>query len=282
MKIRVGELETDFLELESLVDLIQQAGEAIMGIYATGDIDYELKGDQTPVTEADRLSQRILLEGLSRLTPGTPVISEETKPPSFDARQAMRRLWLLDPMDGTREFVEQGKDFTINLALIQDNQPVLGFIYIPFTETLYMGGRRLPASKWQHGETSPLTARKVDEAANPITVVCSRRRGRELLLPYLDRLRQHFGEAIVQQAGGALKYAMLAEGSADLYLCCGPTGEWDTAAGHALLRATGGEIYDFAGNILAYNQRQSAINPWCYAVADAGVDWQAVLGEAPG
>jgi 3'(2'), 5'-bisphosphate nucleotidase len=280
VKIPLGKRKTDFLELESLVNLVCQAGKAIMTYYAAGDIEFELKGDRSPVTEADRVSQKIMLDGLNRLTPTIPVISEETMLPSFDTRQAMRRLWLLDPMDGTREFVEHGRDFTINLALIEDNQPVLGFIYIPFSETLYMGGQSLPVSKWHQGSTTQLAGRRINDAVSPITVVSSRRRGKELLRPYLYRLRQHFEEVVVQEAGSAVKYALLAEGNADLYLCCGPTGEWDTAAGHALLKQMGGEIYDFAANSLAYNRRDSVTNPWCYAVADADFDWHAILGDA--
>jgi 3'(2'), 5'-bisphosphate nucleotidase len=239
---------------DALLPVAARAGEAIMAVYRS-PFTVERKRDDSPLTRADLESQRIIIEGLASLTPGVPILSEESAHAPWSERRAWRELWVVDPLDGTREFVKRNGEFTINVALVVDHEPVLGLVAIPAQHLAYFGAaacgayrRRLP-----QGETSKI---EVAPPATPLRVLGSRSHKTAQTAAYLTRLPRHE----LLSVGSALKFCLLAEGKADLYPRFGATSEWDTAAGQALLEAAGGHVTRMDGHRLRYNCRESLIN----------------------
>lgn len=259
--------------LPSVIDIADAAGREIMRIYQTA-FDVTLKRDRSPLTEADLGAQQIIAAGLEALTPEIVMLGEESAPQQFEHRRDWPRLWLVDPLDGTREFVKRNGEFTVNIALIEHGEPVLGVVYGPARNVLYgaacgcgafrrdAGGRR---SAIQVRSTAPATLR----------ILGSRSHGDAVLDRMLERLGPH--ERI--SVGSALKFGLLADGSGDLYVRRGPTSEWDTAAGQAVVVAAGGCVVDLNGTPLRYNMRDNLINPSFLAFADRSRDWAALLSN---
>ena len=240
------------------------AGRAIMRIYDAG-FTVERKEDDSPLTQADLESQRIILEGLARLTPDIPVLSEESAEVPWEERRGWRELWVVDPLDGTREFVKRNGEFTVNIALIVEHEPVLGLVAAPAHGLLYIGAAGLGAFSDHQG--AGLARIKVSPPADPLRVVGSRSHASAETAAYLARLRPH----VLTGIGSSLKFCLVAEGKADLYPRFGPTSEWDTAAGQALLEAAGGRVTRLDGHRLRYNCRPSIINGDFLAFSDPGV-----------
>ena len=248
----------------ALKSIALRAGEAIMRIYGSG-FTVEHKDDNSPLTQADLESQRIILEELSRLTPGIPVLSEESAEVGWEQRRHWRELWVVDPLDGTREFVKRNGEFTINIALVVDHEPVLGLVSAPARGLIFWGAAGLGAFRDHAGETAaPI---RVAPPADPLRVVGSRSHASAETAAYLDRLGPH----VLQGIGSSLKFCLLAEGKADLYPRFGPTSEWDTAAGQALLEAAGGHVTRPDGHRLRYNCRESLLNGDFIAFSDPRV-----------
>jgi 3'(2'), 5'-bisphosphate nucleotidase len=245
---------TDFKALtDAVLPIITRAGEAIMAIY-DGDFVVERKDDNSPLTLADLESQRIILQELALLTPGIPVLSEESAQAPWSERQNWRELWVVDPLDGTREFVKRNGEFTVNIALVVGHEPVLGFIGVPAQRELYWGGRGLGAFVQRHGsEAEPL---RISEAAHPLRVAGSRSHTTPQTAAYLGKIGAH----VLASVGSSIKFCLIAAGKADLYPRFGPTSEWDTAAGQAILEAAGGQVTRLDGHRLRYNCRESVIN----------------------
>jgi 3'(2'), 5'-bisphosphate nucleotidase len=242
-----------------------------MRIYETG-FNVTLKDDRSPLTEADLSAQRVIGAGLAALTPDIAMLGEESPPEAIAQRRAWRALWLVDPLDGTREFVKRNGEFTVNIALIEDHEPVLGVVAAPAHSVLYAAARGCGAFRRDaDGTRVPIAACR--HAASPLRVLGSRSHGDALTETLLARLGPQQRVAI----GSALKFGLLAEGQADLYLRCGPTSEWDTAAGQALLTEAGGCVLDLRGAPLRYNARDVLINPSFLAYADRSRDWVAQL-----
>jgi 3'(2'), 5'-bisphosphate nucleotidase len=225
--------------LESLVPLIRDAGRVIMGIYAT-DFDVSRKGDESPVTVADQQAEAVILAGLARLAPGIPVVAEEAVAAGH-VPAVGERFFLVDPLDGTKEFISRNGEFTVNIALIEAGRPVLGLVYAPAIGRLFGGAQGLGAwvedAQVAGGARRPIGARAVP--AQGLTVVASRSHGDETAL---DAFLNGRLVASRTNAGSSLKLCLVAAGEADLYPRLGRTMEWDIAAGDAVLRAAGGRV----------------------------------------
>jgi len=233
--------------LEAVIALAREAGEVILGVYASGFAVRE-KADASPVTVADEMAEAAILRGLSALAPEIPVVSEEAAS-AGRAPAVGTRFWLVDPLDGTKEFVGRNGEFTVNIALVEDGLPVLAVVLAPALARLYAGCAGGGALAEDAGGRRPIRARAVPEEG--LTVVSSRSHGdAEALARHLAGRRV----ASSARAGSSLKFCLVAEGKADLYPRFGRTMEWDTAAGHGVLRAAGGRVVDLEGNELRYGK----------------------------
>ena len=266
---------------DALIDIIERAGAAILEVYE-GDIEVTAKDDASPLTQADLAAHEIIVAGLQRVTPDIPVVSEESALPSYTERRQWPRYWLVDPLDGTKEFVNRNGEFTVNIALIEDGSAVWGIVGVPVQARIFIGdvsqGR---AWLQEQGELRPIHGRRMSAHQSEVVVVASRSHGGERLEAYLDERAGHFPALRRQPVGSSLKLCALACGEADCYPRLGPTSEWDIAAAHAVLRAAGGEVYTFEREALAYNGKESMLNPEFVAVADAQYDWWQVLPPQP-
>ncbi|QSX39635.1 3'(2'),5'-bisphosphate nucleotidase CysQ [Shewanella cyperi] len=254
--------------LDNLADMARRAGDAILAIYGREQFDVALKSDDSPVTAADLASHAVIMSALSERYPGVPVLSEEAEVP-WTVRQGWQEYWLVDPLDGTKEFIKRNGEFTVNIALIRQGQAVAGVVYAPCfggeegQGACYVGAKGLGAWLRVPGEQArPLTGA---EHVRPVPlVVGSRSHGSPGLEAYLAEL----GEHELLSVGSSLKFCMLAEGRADLYPRLGPTSEWDTAAAQAVLEAAGGKVLEYESRQpLRYNQKESLLNPWFLALA---------------
>jgi 3'(2'), 5'-bisphosphate nucleotidase len=260
----------------ALVDLARRAGDAILDIYHT-DFEVETKDDESPLTKADLAAHRVIAEGLAALTPDVPLVSEESSPPDFATRSRWQRYWLVDPLDGTKEFISKNGEFTVNIALIEHGRPVFGVVGVPAQGTVYSGDVAAGAAFRHDGDgRQALHGRPMEEGA-PVVVVASRSHGGERLERYLEQLGEVFPEVSRTPVGSSLKLCILAEGRADLYPRLGPTSEWDIAAAHAVLQAAGGAVWAVDGSPIRYNAKESFLNAEFFAVADAGFPWQERL-----
>jgi 3'(2'), 5'-bisphosphate nucleotidase len=238
--------------LEQICQLAREAGAAIMAVYhGEQPLDVAQKKDDSPVTAADLAAHRIIQCGLTALTPNIPLLSEED-PPVWEVRRNWTRYWLVDPLDGTKEFLQRNGEFTVNIALIEQGEAVLGVVYVPATRVLYLAER---GQAWKE-EQGQRRAIRVNPAHPPVVVV-SRSHGDPQLQDYLQQLGEHRTVAV----GSSLKFCLVAEGQAQLYPRFGPTNSWDTAAGHAVAVAAGAQIDDWQGKPLCYTPRESFLNP---------------------
>lgn len=269
---------TDVGELSQLVapllDLCREAGELICRHYSSvAASDFETKDDESPLTLADTESHVLLQRGLQALTPSIPVLSEESPEAELAGRRHWSRYWLVDPLDGTREFLAGTGEFTVNIALVSKHRPVLGVLYHPLegaacvgipgaTAHLYQG---IATGGW---ERSVLSTRALVPGRS-LAVLVSRRHHNEALEGCLAWLREHWGPVERLNSGSALKFARLARGEGDIYPRFSPCCEWDTAAGQAVLEAAGGALLGMDGLPLRYNSRDSLLSPHFYAIADA-------------
>src|SRR5277367_529485 len=237
----------------SLIPIVARAGAAIMQVYDAG-FTVQHKEDDSPLTLADLESQRVIIEGLTEITPDIPILSEESVQAPWAERQRWRELWVVDPLDGTREFVKRNGEFTVNIALVVDHEPVLGVVSAPAQGLLFWGARGLGA--FSHPRGAAQTPIHVAEPRHPLRVVGSRSHPSAETAGYLARLGPH----VMRGIGSSLKFCLVAAGDAELYPRFGPTSEWDTAAGQALLEAAGGQVTRPDGHRLRYNCRESVIN----------------------
>lgn len=261
------------MDIAKLVDLVRRAGDEVLAVYDS-DFHVDVKADQSPVTEADLRAHAVLAKGLQELAPTIAVVSEESAPPPLEVRERWRRFWLVDPLDGTKEFVNRNGDFTVNVALIDQHQPVLGVVGVPVRGHIYVGDGD-EAFCLRAGGRTPLEPRHM--AQDAVTVVASRSHRDERLERYLRTLQARFATVHATSVGSSLKFCLLAEGKADFYPRLGPTSQWDTAAAHAVLRAAGGEVCQLDGTALAYRPKHSFLNPEFYAVADPAFPWRERL-----
>ncbi|HEX3604033.1 MAG TPA: 3'(2'),5'-bisphosphate nucleotidase CysQ [Steroidobacteraceae bacterium] len=249
---------------ESLMPVTERAGAAIMQVY-NGAFDVQRKDDNSPLTLADLESQRVIIAGLKELTPEIPILSEESAAAPWAERRTWRELWIVDPLDGTREFVKRNGEFTVNIALIVEHEPVLGMVSAPAQGTVFWGIAGLGA--FTRGDNGAPRRIHTVPPQRPLRVVGSRSHASPRTADYLTRVGPH----VVAGIGSSLKFCLLADGQAELYPRFGPTSEWDTAAGQAVLEAAGGHVTRMDGHRLRYNCRESVINGDFVAFSDAGV-----------
>ncbi|HEX4153036.1 MAG TPA: 3'(2'),5'-bisphosphate nucleotidase CysQ [Steroidobacteraceae bacterium] len=238
---------------EALIPIASRAGAAIMKVYDSA-FAVQRKDDNSPLTLADLDSQRIILEGLRQLTPDIPVLSEESAHAPWSERRSWRELWVVDPLDGTREFIKRNGEFTVNIALVTGHEPVLGVVAAPALDVLYWGAADIGA--FRRDQQNNVSRIGVAPPAAPLRVVGSRSHMSPETAAYLADFPSH----VMTGVGSSLKFCLLAEGKAELYPRFGPTSEWDTAAGQALLEAAGGQVTRMDGHRLRYNCRESLIN----------------------
>lgn len=257
--------------IEPLVSLAIEAGKAILAVYET-DFDVEQKADTSPLTKADMASNRCIVSKLAELTQDIPVISEEGGLPDFAVRRNWRRYWLIDPLDGTKEFVSRNGEFTVNIALIENGLPVLGVVHVPVTGSTYVGCVGYGAELRESGQPArPIRVSR--KTAVPARVVGSRSHRGSSLDAFLDRL----GEYEMHPMGSSLKFCVVAEGRADVYPRLGPTSEWDTAAAQAVVEQAGGAVLKLDGKQLKYNEKSEILNPHFLVVGPRDRDWLGLL-----
>jgi len=266
--------------LKDVMALAVDAGKSILSFYRSGDpLPVMTKQDRSPVTEADYSAHRVLAAGLPDLL-AVPVLSEESEPPSLDVRARWGRYWLVDPLDGTREFLDGNDEFTVNIALVESGMPTLGVIYVPVTGIGYAGGPGLGAFKYKNQQWSGIQVRTEAQRRlleEPFRLVASRRHGLSEVSRLAERLRYSLGDVVISEVGSSLKFCHVAEGYADLYPRFAPTSEWDTAAGQAILEAAGGCVVGLDFRSLVYNNKSDFLNPFFYGLGDRAFPWQELL-----
>ncbi|QBQ54579.1 3'(2'),5'-bisphosphate nucleotidase CysQ [Nitrosococcus wardiae] len=260
--------------LEPVMEIAIEAGEQILAVYKTAFV-VEHKEDCSPLTEADLASHNTIVQGLATLTPGVPVLSEESKEISFAERHTWQRYWLVDPLDGTREFVKRNGEFTVNIALIEDHQPVLGVVYGPVMKVLYYASRGQGAYQKEADRAStPLKVRPW--RGGTARVVGSRSHAGEHLKAFLNKV----GQYELVSMGSSLKICLVAEGQADVYPRFGLTSEWDTAAAQCVVEQAGGMLVDLNRVPLRYNAKESLVNPYFLVIADPAGHWEQFIPES--
>lgn len=255
--------------LEAVRAIAREAGRAILEVYGD-EFEVELKADRSPLTAADTAAHRTIVAGLAALEPALPILSEESAPDTLQDRRSWRRYWLVDPLDGTKEFIKRNGEFTVNIALIDDHRPALGVVFAPAIDMLYSG--IVGDGAWlQAGGAAQRAISVAVPPRNPVRVVGSRSHASPALTDYL----QWLGEHEIKAMGSSLKICLVAAGEADVYPRHGPTSEWDTAAAHAVLEAAGGSMMDMDGKALLYNARDELLNPYFIACGDSSRGWIA-------
>ena len=270
-------------QLTKLLTIARSAGSEILEIYARErEVDVTYKEDDSPLTEADRRSNFVIVEELKEWTPGIPILSEEIETiPSFNMRSSWVNYWLIDPLDGTKEFISRNGEFTVNIAHIRNGVPDLGVVHVPVTGATYLG--KLGVGAWKVDGNDSVAAIKVSkcpERADVARVIASRSHRDRLVDQAIQAIGAKFGKVEVVSMGSSLKICLLAEGEADIYPRFAPTCEWDTGAAHAILLAAGGDIFDTSFQSLRYNGKSDLINPHFIAIADKAYGWQELLAPS--
>lgn len=257
---------------EGAIAIATRAAGAILEVY-DGDFDVVRKGDDSPLTAADLAAHRCIVDGLAALTPGIPVLSEESESLPAAERRAWRTFWLVDPLDGTREFVKRNGEFSVNIALVVDGEAVFGVVQAPVGGRAWHGGRALGAwARGADGVDARIAVRR--PAPPPLRLAASRSHRDGRTETFIDHLSATHATELMS-LGSSLKFCALAEGRLDLYPRFGPTCEWDTAAGQCVLEGAGGQVLDRKGRPLRYNQRDTLLNGDFIALGDADLPWRA-------
>lgn len=252
--------------LPAVIHIAKQAGEILSShFYSIFSHQITIKPDASPVTQADIAASRFIEAALQKLTPHFPVLSEENDLQDFSVRQTWEKYWLVDPLDGTKGFINRTNEFCVSIALIEKNKPILGVLYAPIQQALYYAAEGMGA--WQqHKETAlPSPIKTTAFGGERLHLLC----GHSHRNAHIQAsLQQFFSTVALKPLNSALKFGLLASGDADLYVRFGPTSEWDTAAGHCIVNEAGGVVVDFQGNPLQYNAKASLINPAFLAIGD--------------
>ncbi|SCZ67501.1 3'(2'),5'-bisphosphate nucleotidase CysQ [Thiohalomonas denitrificans] len=259
--------------LTPALEVAIDAGRRILEIYEAG-FKIEQKEDETPLTEADTAASDIIEKGLSELTPELPVLTEESVKIPYSVRRRWSRYWLVDPLDGTREFIQRTGEFTVNIALIHDQEPVLGIVYAPAMGVYYYACRGQGAYKRNDCCNPERIRTRRLEPGRPVVVAGSRSHRGDAMEAFLKQLREYEFVPL----GSALKSCLVAEGTADIYARLGPTSEWDTAATQCIVEEAGGLITDTRMRPLRYNTKEDLLNPHFFTFGDREVDWSRYLG----
>lgn len=250
------------IDIETLLDIAVIAGDAIMEIYSR-DFAVEIKEDKSPLTVADKKSNAVILEGLKKNYPDIPFISEETKLTPYDERKNWKRFWLIDPIDGTKEFIKKNGEFTVNIALIEDGVPVIGVVHVPAQNKTYYGVNGEGSFKIEAGnQKSEIRNSTQYSNKSKVIVVASRSHLSDETLQFVEDLKAQGKEVDFLSSGSSLKFCLVAEGSADVYPRFGPTMEWDTGAAHAVALYAGKNVINWeTKQPLVYN-KENLLNPF--------------------
>jgi 3'(2'), 5'-bisphosphate nucleotidase len=258
-------------QLQAIIALAEEAGEAIMSVYGEKDFGVSLKSGQSPLTRADMAAHHVIVAGLEAIQPNLPVISEESKTVAYEERRHWGAYWLVDPLDGTKEFIKREGEFTVNVALIQNGNPLLGVVHAPTLHLTYFAALAEGAFRQKSGQ-SPVKIRVNKEPDSKLKIVASRSHISAALERFLGKLENY--ECL--NMGSSLKFCLIAEGAADLYPRLGPTMEWDTAAGQCIVEAAGGTVTTLQGMRLSYNKPE-LLNPDFIVCSTPSIQWQRYL-----
>jgi len=266
--------------MHEVVRLARRAGEAILPFWRA-DVAVTTKADDSPVTAADLAAHQVIVQGLQALAPQIPVLSEEDCDIPVERRRQWQRWWLVDPLDGTKEFIAGSEEFTVNIALVEQGQVVFGVVAMPVNGRCYYGGRALGA--WRsdgNAAARPIQVRTRPPEGERFTVVASRRHSSPRQQALLAGLGARLGEPLLANIGSSLKFCLLAEGAADCYPRLAPTSQWDTAAAQGVLEGAGGEVLTLDGQALCYQPRDSLLNEHFLALPRGAAWRQGLLGLA--
>lgn len=253
--------------LNDVEKIAVKAGESILEIYNSEDFGIEVKSDDSPLTKADLAAHNVIISGLNQSTPDIPVLSEESANIPYSERKKWDKYWLVDPLDGTKEFIKRNGEFTVNIALIENGIPVLSVVYVPVSDISYSAAKGYGSFKKENGNREQIHVHK--PSRNIPIVVGSRSHMSEDVQHYLQKL----GEHDLTSMGSSLKFCLVAEGKADLYPRLGLTSEWDTAAAQCIVEQAGGFVVKLDGDPLDYNAKDSLLNPYFMVFGDKSKEW---------
>lgn len=256
--------------LHQVMAIAKAAGEAILEVYNRDDFDVEKKGDDSPLTAADLAAHRIIVEGLMELPESLPIHSEESEGITWEMRRHWNRYWLVDPLDGTKEFIKRNGEFTVNIALMENGAPSAGVVHVPVSGVTYVGGHGVGAWKVEDGVFNAIQTRALGEQ---VIMVASRSHGSDKLGAVESLIEEKIGPVERTSMGSSLKLCLVAEGAADFYPRLAPTSEWDTAAADAIVRAAGGSVVQTSFDPLQYN-KEDILNPHFLVLGDSVEKWK--------
>jgi 3'(2'), 5'-bisphosphate nucleotidase len=248
------------INIDDIIAIAQKAGDVIMEIYFK-DFNIEYKDDKSPLTEADQKANEVIVDGLNNLSVKLPILSEEGKKIPYDVRKEWDYFWMVDPLDGTKEFIKKNDEFTVNIALIHQNTPVLGVVYAPALGEMYSAKQ----GEWAYKNNERLPLKRNNSPEKVLTVVASKSHLSGETELFIGTLKAATQELIFVSKGSSLKLCMIAEGSADIYPRLAPTMEWDTAAADAIVRETGKIVYKYQKNSPIEYNKKDLLNPWFIA-----------------
>lgn len=262
--------------MEKVVDIANLAAQQIIEVYLDDDFDVQIKNDKSPVTQADLLAHHLIIEHLKALSGDIPILSEESTSDAWHQRKQWPLYWLIDPLDGTKEFVDRNGEFTVNIALVSQGHPIMGIVQAPILDTVYFAAKNIGSFKTTSSDiTTSINVRKVPIIdGKPLFTITI---GRGCISDRLKELYLALPSHNTIRIGSALKTCLIAEGMADLYPRYGKTSEWDTAAAQCILECAGGIVCDMQLNTLIYNTKDSLINPEFIAYGDKSIDWSNYL-----
>lgn len=264
------------INVKTLLDISLRAGRTILDLYQQADVDVERKDDDSPLTKADKDSHRLIMEGLNEFYPDTPVLSEEGRNIPYTERESWPAFFLVDPLDGTKEFIKKNGEFTVNIAFIEGHYPTIGLIYAPVLDTLYFAKEDSGAFKLENASEhvveseealiSKSTSLPLQSSTEATHVVASRSHMSDETQHFIEKLQAEHAQVDVVSAGSSLKFCLVAEGRADYYPRYAPTMEWDTAAGQCLIEgAGGGKVLRYEDEERFYYNRENLVNGWFFA-----------------
>lgn len=246
--------------IEQMIELSKLAGNEILKIYEKEDFEKSIKEDNSPLTEADLASNKVICDGLKKLFPNIPILSEEIKQDSFETRKNWTEFFLVDPLDGTKEFIKRNGEFTVNIAYINNGKPELGVVYAPVKEILYYNTDS--SSAYREDQNGKLQIPNDKFSPEQYTIVASRSHMSDETKDYLNSLEKEHGEVNIISMGSSFKLCLVAEGSANEYPRLAPTSEWDIGAAHAIVLAAGKDVVDFNSRERVQYNKENILNPF--------------------
>lgn len=259
--------------LNEIIELAKEAGNAILTFYKK-KLEIQVKSDNTPVTVADLKAHTVIVEKLQTLTPNIPILSEEDADIDYEVRRGWHRYWLIDPLDGTKEFIHETDEFTVNIALIDNGKAVLGVIYAPVLQSLYFASKGFGAYKLTKEQAfMPIKTQKIKDT--PIKVAISRRHVTKSARAFLNQIP----DIVKMPKGSSLKTCLVAEGLADVYPCLGKTSEWDMGAAQCIIEEAGGMMVDLNFHPIRFNQKASLLNPPLLVAGDKDYNWKQFINH---